>query len=170
MWQFGGIYDVAFDKDVLKLGIYGKDSAIYHIKFIESALDSRDSIILDSGAYQIVAKNDISDMCARELELYFKGALKSFSVSYAVQGSAFELKVYKVLESIAYGATKSYSEIAKMINAPKASRAIGNACGKNALLFLIPCHRVILSNGKIGNYALGSAFKARLLALESRFI
>tara|TARA_B100000963_G_scaffold277312_1_gene245678 strand:- start:2944 stop:3216 length:273 start_codon:yes stop_codon:yes gene_type:complete len=83
--------------------------------------------------------------------------------------SKFETLVFKEIDKISYGNTKSYKEIAEAIGNSKSSRAVANACGKNPLPIIRPCHRVICSNGKIGGYSLsgGVKLKSILLQIES---
>ena len=78
----------------------------------------------------------------------------------------FELKVYKVISKIPLGQTRSYSWVARQIGSPKAARAVGNALNKNPYPLLIPCHRIVNSDGSLGGYALGKEKKRTLLRLE----
>ena len=78
----------------------------------------------------------------------------------------FEISVLKETRKIPYGKTKTYSDIAKAIGKPKAARAVGNALGKNRTPILIPCHRVIKSDGSLGGFSMGLEWKRRLLKLE----
>lgn len=103
-----------------------------------------------------------------QLNSYFKGELKDFSLPFVLSGSEFEKRVYQELSLVAYGKTLSYQDLAHRINSPNSARAVGNALGKNPLLLLIPCHRVICKNGKLGNYVLGGEKKREILALEGR--
>ena len=103
-----------------------------------------------------------------QLNSYFKGELKDFSLPFVLSGSEFEKRIYQELSLIAYGETLSYQDLANQINSPNSARAVGNALGKNPLLLLIPCHRVICKNGKIGGYVLGGEKKKRLLRFESK--
>ena len=98
---------------------------------------------------------------------YFKGDLKRFDFPLDLSlGTPFQQKVWKILTTIPYGKTRSYKWIASAIHNPKASRAVGNANGKNPLAILIPCHRVIRENGELGGYAGGISIKRFLLNLE----
>ena len=88
------------------------------------------------------------------------------------EGSQFEIKVWNELKKIPFGETRSYKQIAINIGHPKAARAVANACGKNPKPIIIPCHRVIRTNGKIGGFSApgGSKTKRRLLAKEGVII
>src|SRR3954462_8281299 len=104
----------------------------------------------------------------RQLHAYFAGELESFDLSLAPQGTPFQQKVWGELYKIPYGETISYGELAWRIRNPNASRAVGLANGSNPIPIIIPCHRVIGSNGKLTGYGGGLPIKEKLLALEKR--
>lgn len=104
----------------------------------------------------------------KELEEYFEGKRKKFDLPLEQEGTLFQKKVWNALEKIPYGETRTYKEIAKFIGNEKASRAVGMANNKNNIPIIIPCHRVIGSNGKLVGYALGLDMKQYLLDLESK--
>ena len=104
----------------------------------------------------------------RQLHAYFLGQLESFDVELAPEGTLFQQKVWKELLKIPYGETISYGELARRIGNPNASRAVGLANGCNPIPIIIPCHRVIGSNGKLTGYGGGLPIKEKLLALEKR--
>lgn len=101
-----------------------------------------------------------------QLRAYFAGELRSFSLALSPQGTAFQLAVWRRLQDIPYGETISYGQLARMIGNPKASRAVGLANGANPIPIVIPCHRVIGSNGKLVGYGGGLSVKEKLLRLE----
>jgi methylated-DNA-[protein]-cysteine S-methyltransferase len=102
----------------------------------------------------------------RQLNDYFAGKRKSFSVKLDFKGTDFQKKVWAALLTIPFGETRSYGQIAEQIRNPKAVRAVGAANGKNPISIIAPCHRVIGSTGKLTGFAGGLETKARLLALE----
>ena len=104
----------------------------------------------------------------RQLRAYFAGELETFDLPLKPQGTPFQIKVWKLLCDIPYGETISYGELARRIGNPKASRAVGLANGSNPIPIIIPCHRVIGSNGKLTGYGGGLPIKEKLLALERR--
>jgi methylated-DNA-[protein]-cysteine S-methyltransferase len=104
----------------------------------------------------------------RQLRAYFAGELEAFDLPLAPQGTPFQQKVWEELCKIPYGETTSYGELAKRIGNPNASRAVGLANGSNPIPIIIPCHRVIGSNGKLTGYGGGLPIKEKLLALERR--
>ena len=103
-----------------------------------------------------------------QLKAYFAGELREFSVPLAPEGTPFQLSVWEHLMAIPYGETISYGELAKRIGNPNASRAVGLANGSNPIPVIVPCHRVIGSNGKLTGYGGGLPIKKHLLALEQR--
>lgn len=103
---------------------------------------------------------------ARQLTAYFKGTLRAFDVPVVPAGTAFQLSVWAALQRIPYGETISYGELASQLGNPKAVRAVGLANGSNPISVIIPCHRVIGSNGSLVGYGGGLATKQALLALE----
>jgi methylated-DNA-[protein]-cysteine S-methyltransferase len=104
----------------------------------------------------------------RQLNLYFAGELEDFDLRLAPEGTGFQMKVWKRLLEIPYGETTSYGELAKRIGNANACRAVGLANGSNPIPIIIPCHRVIGSNGKLTGYGGGLPIKEKLLALERR--
>lgn len=103
----------------------------------------------------------------RELDAYFAGKLKVFSVPLEpLRGSAFQHRVWAELMSIPFGETRSYRDIAKALGNPGLARAVGAANGANPVPIIIPCHRVIRSDGTLGGYSSGIHIKKKLLAWE----
>ena len=105
---------------------------------------------------------------AAQLDAYFAGELTTFDLEMDLRGTAFQQRVWSQLCAIPYGETISYGELAGRIGNPKASRAVGLANGSNPIPIVIPCHRVIGSNGKLTGYGGGLPIKEKLLALERR--
>ena len=103
----------------------------------------------------------------RQLNDYFAGKLKKFSLKFDFAGTKFQKEVWQALARIPFGETRSYGEIAREIGRPKAVRAVGAANGKNPISIIVPCHRVIGSNGKLTGFAGGLKTKAFLLKTES---
>ncbi|PIK16631.1 methylated-DNA--[protein]-cysteine S-methyltransferase [Halobacteriovorax sp. JY17] len=102
----------------------------------------------------------------KELNDYADGKLKKFSIKLDLEGTEFQKSVWKQLQKIKYGEVKSYGEIAKAINLEGGQRAVGGANNKNRIPIIIPCHRVIKSDGGLGGYAGGLRLKEKLLAIE----
>ncbi len=101
-----------------------------------------------------------------QLHEYFAGRRQRFDLPIAPHGTPFQRRVWRALRGIEFGTVRSYGDVARDIGQPGAARAIGQANGRNPLPIVIPCHRVIASDGSIGGYTGGLAVKHRLLALE----
>jgi methylated-DNA-[protein]-cysteine S-methyltransferase len=114
----------------------------------------------------LLQTTELLSMTTIQLDEYFQGKRTTFSLPFKLTGTPFQLAVWKELQNIPYGQTTSYKEIAQKINKPKAYRAVGMANNKNPLPIIIPCHRVIGSNGKLIGYAGGLKLKNYLLELE----
>lgn len=103
----------------------------------------------------------------RQLDAYFEGKLKDFDLALVLDGTDFQLLVWNNLRKIPYGETISYGQLARRIGSPDAARAVGLANGSNPIPIIIPCHRVIGSNGDLTGFGGGLPVKKKLLALES---
>lgn len=145
------IYEFTFG--LLKIG-YERDSLVL-LKKIDK--------ISDYGK-----KTEFTDLVYNEVMEYLDGKRKTFDIKYEINGTEFQKKVWKELTKIPYGETRTYKEIAVAVGNPKASRAVGMANNKNPISIVIPCHRVIGSDGKLTGYAGGLDMKKALLDLELR--
>jgi O-6-methylguanine DNA methyltransferase len=105
-----------------------------------------------------------------QLKKYLKGELQCFDCKLDFKGTPFQKKVWSALAKIPYGQTGSYKEIARAIGHPKAFRAVGNANGQNSIPLIIPCHRVIESNGGLGGFGHGVKVKKQLLDFEKAHV
>ena len=105
-------------------------------------------------------------LALRELEEYFAGIRREFSIPLAPRGTMFQQRVWAALRSIPYGEVRTYGEVAAMIGRPQAMRAVGGACHANPCLIITPCHRVVAAHGT-GGFGSGLENKRRLLALET---
>lgn len=101
-----------------------------------------------------------------QLDEYFTGRRREFSLPLSLHGTEFQIKDWEALLTIPYGETRSYKDIAVQLNNPKACRAVGMANNRNPVLIVVPCHRVIGSNGKLVGYGAGLDVKEKLLNLE----
>ena len=104
----------------------------------------------------------------RQLGEYFAGTRNQFDLPLEPTGTEFQKKVWRALQEIPFGQTRSYLDLAKSIGSAKAVRAVGAANGKNPLSIVVPCHRVVGANGTLTGFAGGLEAKAKLLALEAR--
>jgi O-6-methylguanine DNA methyltransferase len=127
------------------------------------AIDFDLSRPVKGGRYGI---HPIATEAVRQLRAYFAGQLRRFDLPLDMQGTEFQLRVWRELERIPYGETRSYQQIAEAIGAPRAVRAVGAANGANPIPIVVPCHRVIGASGKLVGYGGGLPLKKRLLQLE----
>ena len=111
-------------------------------------------------------RTELTDMVYHQVTEYLQGKRKIFTFPYELRGTEFQKKVWEELCKIPYGETRTYKEIAVAIHNPKASRAVGMANNKNPIAIVVPCHRVIGTNGKLIGYAGGLEMKKALLHLE----
>lgn len=109
------------------------------------------------------------EIARKELEAYFAGRLKRFAARCDLERlTPFTRAVLKITARIPYGEVRSYQWVARKLRKPDASRAVGNALARNPIPIIVPCHRVVRSDGAIGGFALGPGWKKRLLALEKQ--
>lgn len=148
----------------------GNDEELYLLEFVERRGLEREIERLrqKTKAAIIPGHTKAIGMIEKELELYFKGKLKEFKTPCHWLGSPFQRKVWDELMQIPPGETRSYLEIAKKMNAPKSFRAVAQANGANQLAIIIPCHRVINTNGELGGYGGGISRKQWLLDHERK--
>lgn len=113
----------------------------------------------------------LTDRTFDELERYFAGELREFTVPIAFTfGTPFQRAVWHALRQIPYGQTRTYAQIAQAVGRPKAVRAVGSANNRNPLPFIVPCHRVVGANGNLVGYAYGVEMKRALLLMEMRAV
>lgn len=104
--------------------------------------------------------------CAKEIKEYFNGTLKTFTFKYKQEGTDFQKQVWDALVQIPFGSKVYYKDIAQIIGNPKASQAVGSACGSNQLLIVVPCHRIVPMNNSMGGFRMGKSVKKELLKHE----
>jgi methylated-DNA-[protein]-cysteine S-methyltransferase len=129
------------------------------------------AIDVRNNAKQVVTAKDASAQSIllktkKQLEQYFAGKRTSFDVALDLVGTEFQVKAWRALCRIPFGKTISYGQQASNIKKPKGFRAVGSANGKNPIPIIVPCHRVVASDGSLGGYSLGLKMKKQLLALE----
>jgi methylated-DNA-[protein]-cysteine S-methyltransferase len=114
----------------------------------------------------IKAETPLIKKAAEQIEEYLNGKRKKFSLPLAMHGTPFQMDVWQALQTIPYGETRSYKEIAELVHRPKAVRAVGMANHRNPISIIVPCHRVIGHNGSLTGYGGGLPLKKYLLELE----
>lgn len=139
-----------------KIGIVENEGVITHVYFEDELKDK----IIEEG------KSKLLEEACKQLEEYFQGMRKEFDLPLKPTGTPFMESVWKALQDIPYGQTKSYKDIAEAIGNAKACRAVGLANNRNPIPIFIPCHRVIGANGKLVGYGGGLHIKEYLLELE----
>lgn len=122
------------------------------------------------GAVELVRKPDAVKPYKKQLFEYLKGRRETFDLELDLQGTPFQVEVWRALEKIEYGETVSYKWIAEAVGRPTAVRAVGGANNRNPLPLVLPCHRVVGANGKLVGYAGGLGVKKKLLAIEQRVL
>ena len=148
-------------------GLIASSTGLLRIIYKLSNEDSMENYLAQSTHAKAIKSPSEFKELIKQLLKYFKGNLKYFDFPLDLRlGTPFQQKVWKKLTTIPYGKTRSYKWIASAINNPHASRAVGNANGRNPLPILIPCHRVIRENGELGGYTGGINIKRFLLNLE----
>lgn len=155
------LYKLDYKSPIGVLEILGTDEAICSIMFSE-----REKIVYEM--QEDTPKVLVS--CFNQIDEYFKGKRCDFTFPYIFNGTDFQKTVWNALTKIPYGETGSYKDIADSIGNEKAIRAVGSANGKNKLSIVIPCHRIIGSNGQLTGYAGGLWRKEWLLQHERTFI
>jgi len=141
---------------------------VLRLTALDQALQRLDFTHQNQAANQTATPIGVLKETVSQLHAYFSGKLEQFDLPLAPQGTPFQLEVWLRLGEIPYGETISYGELARRIGNPNASRAVGLANGSNPISIIIPCHRVIGSNGKLTGYGGGLPIKEKLLALERR--
>ena len=134
------------------VAVLWEKEAAGRVRLGDSAEDARHAVLLQ---------------CEAELQEYFAGQRRTFSVPIHLRGTPFQREVWEALRAIPFGETRTYGELAAQLGQPNATRAVGAANGRNPVAILVPCHRVVGSAGKLTGFAGGLDAKAKLLALES---
>lgn len=146
------------------------DTALYLLEFVtRKGLEPEVNNLRSQGFTIVPGENKILLSIAAELKAYFAGTLFEFKTPYRVCGSPFQQQVWSALCKIPFGETRSYKEQAISLGKPTAFRAVANANGRNQLAIIIPCHRIIASDGTLGGYGGGIAVKQWLLEHERQF-
>jgi len=147
------IYQDHFDTPLGKMEITADNKSIKSINFVESVSAKQPNKFTDLGKQQLLE--------------YYSGERQEFDLPLHADGTQFQQSVWRALNKVAYADTCSYGDIARLIKNPKAVRAVGSANGKNPMTIVVPCHRVIGSDGTLTGYASGVKRKAWLLKHEA---
>jgi methylated-DNA-[protein]-cysteine S-methyltransferase len=148
----------SMDSPVGQLSLAGMDGRLMHLRMVDQTYEpSHDGWEPDDDAFPEAVE---------QLEAYFAGDRTEFDLELDLVGTQFQRRVWAALQAIPYGETRSYGEIARQIGSPRACRAVGLANGHNPIGIIVPCHRVIGSNGSLTGYGGGLGRKRALLELE----
>ncbi len=139
------------------LEIQATQTAVHSIRFMK-----------DNEEIKSIVENDLTQQCSIELTEYFEGTRKQFTIPTQQEGTDFQQEIWEAVAKIPYAKTVSYLDLAKKANDENLTRAVGTANGKNQLAIVVPCHRVIGSNGKLTGYAWGLHRKQWLLDHEAK--
>ncbi|KAI5635207.1 6-O-methylguanine DNA methyltransferase, DNA binding domain-containing protein [Phthorimaea operculella] len=164
------LYACEMDTPVGKVIAVADDEYLYIVSFEDSKnFEKKLQAVADELFCKFVEKqNSLLLKFELELKLYFEAGLKKFTIPIKTFGSEFQKEVWQKLQELPYGSTQTYGDIAKALGRPAShSRAVGAACGANAHLLVIPCHRVVATNTK-GGFSCGVDRKEWLLAHETK--
>lgn len=150
-------YKSYYNSPVGLIEIVGLMESITQVKFADESFNAS------------FESNPYLEKCAKQLDEYFKGERKIFDLTLEPEGTEFQKKVWNELLNVSFGITKSYLEIAKLLGDPKVIRAAATANGQNPIAIIIPCHRIIGSDGSLTGYAGGLWRKKWLLDHELNF-
>ncbi|AIY02677.1 putative methylated-DNA--protein-cysteine methyltransferase [Arthrobacter sp. PAMC 25486] len=166
-----GLVDVAYrvvDSPVGQLLLAGTEAGLVRVAFASEGHDAALEQLSAAVSPRVLRAPARLDAAARELEEYFAGRRQLFDLPLDFRlASGFRREVLDHLPEIGYGHTASYAAVAAMTSSPRAVRAVGTACARNPLPLVVPCHRVVRSDGSQGAYLGGTEAKALLLALEA---
>jgi methylated-DNA-[protein]-cysteine S-methyltransferase len=169
--QVEGLLDVAYrtvDSPVGRLLLAATDVGLVRVAYAREGHDTVLQALADRISPRILAAPARLDAAARQLEEYFAGTRQAFDLPLDWQLAAgFRAAVLHRLPAIGYGRTASYASVAALAGRPRAVRAVGTACATNPLPVVIPCHRVVRSDGSLGGYLGGVEAKRALLTLEN---
>ena len=146
------MYQYTYNTPIGEITIAENNKAITDISYKQLKYDIKETLLIKK--------------TYNELDEYFKGVRTTFDIPLELHGTPFQIKVWEALKTVPYGKTASYKDIAKIIGNEKACRAVGMANNKNPIIIIIPCHRIIGSNGSLTGYAGGLDIKHQLLKLE----
>ena len=147
--------------------IYTYQTKIGHITIHESNNKITKILINEKNSVNTEESN-LTKQTIKEINEYLDHKRTDFTIPLDPQGTDHQIKVWNELKKIPYSETRTYKELATSLGNPSASRAIGSACGKNPIMIIVPCHRVIGTNGKLTGYAGGIGVKEKLIDLETK--
>jgi len=163
------MYRRALDTSIGRLTLYGTEQSLLAIALPSPERQGPERRLLPAGEAICEDAGSLEEP-ARQLTEYFEGARKAFDLKLDLRGTDFQLGVWQAVAAVPYGQTRTYADIARAAGRPSAARASGAANGANPLPIVIPCHRIIGSNGSLTGYGGGLDLKQQLLTLEGATI
>ena len=160
------IYEQSVSTPVGRLTVRCSERGLRELLLNGGASRRRDGVVQANGQRSAGAR--WTHQAARELEEYFAGKRQQFDVPFDVEGTPFQMKVWRALQTIPYGETRSYGDIARQVGCPRGARAVGMANHDNPIAIVVPCHRVIATGGGLGGYGGGLKMKSYLLWHEQQ--
>jgi len=158
---------ITFNTDMGWVGVLGSPTGLLTTTLPQSLAQEAYQLLGDSVNHATWSPRLFEDLTER-LRVYFSGHKATFSDELNLSGATpFQRKVWEITRLIPYGETRSYLWVAEQINKPRAVRAVGQALGRNPLPIIIPCHRVVASDGRLGGFSGGTEVKRNLLHLEA---
>ena len=158
---------ITFNTDIGWIGILRSAKGLLGTTLPQPSINEVRQLLGDSVSYAIWSPHLFKDLMER-LKVYFSGHRTTFPDKLDLsQATHFQREVWEITRLIPYGETRSYAWVAQQIKRPKAVRAVGQALSKNPLPIIVPCHRVVASDGKLGGFGGGVEMKRYLLSLEA---
>ena len=165
-----GVLDITYrtvDSPVGPLLVAATEQGLLRVAYAREDHDAVLTALATAVSPRILRSGERLDQVVRQLDEYFTGSRRRFALPLDLRlSSGFRRQVLTHLSEIEYGRTESYAQVAVAAGSPKAVRAVGTACARNPLPVVVPCHRVVRSDGSSGGYVGGAEAKLRLLALE----
>lgn len=159
---------VSLSSPLGKILAIGDEDHLYFLGFEDQGRLERDVCSLIKKTNRLISFGSASSLTqiAQELDSYFKGTLRSFKTPFLLRGTLFQNRVWQSLRQVSFGKTMSYQDQTRQLGQNKAYRAVGNANGRNPFIIMIPCHRIIASDGTLGGFSAGLDRKAWLIDFE----
>lgn len=166
------VYTQTISTPLGDMAAYATEKGLCFLKFANQTKGKKivQQVLKSLNADLINEENAVLAQTRRELDEYFNGSRRTFDTSLHIVGTDFQRRVWRTLQTIAYGKTLSYGDEAKQMQQANAARAVANANGRNRISIIIPCHRVIGSNGSLTGYGGGLERKQWLLDFEQRIL
>jgi len=165
----GELKYIIFNTNMGWVGILGSTKGLVRTTLPQHSAQEARQLLGNEVNYAVWSPN-LFDGLMERFKTYFRGDKIAFSDELDLSATPFQHQVWEITKLIPYGETRSYAWVAEQIKSPKAVRAVGQALARNPLPIIIPCHRVVTTNGQLGGFSGGVEMKKRLLNLESSAI